>query len=92
MSVVTFPYPRRSETSLAGFVLGRAEVLFRRDPNGIAITDRREAIPHDVHHAFVRIDGDERLLQVIVAPAEADIIVAGRPVGAFFPAPEEVQS
>lgn len=91
MSTRLFPYPRRDETGLAGFVLGRIQVLTACDPNGIAVTDRRECIPHDVHHAFVKVEGDERLLQVIVAPVEAAIEVAGRPVSALFPQPEDVE-
>lgn len=92
MSVVTFPSPRRTETSLAGFVLGRAQVLFQCDPNGIALTERCGCVPHDVHHGFVKVEGDERLLQIIVAPVEAKIEVAGRPVTDLFPVPEEMTS
>lgn len=91
MSTRLFPYPRRTETSLAGFVLGRAEVLFGCDPHGIRVIERAEALPRDVHHAFVKVDGDDRLLRVIVAPVEEPIELFGRPVSAIFEQPEEAE-
>lgn len=92
MSLLPFARARQpKERSLAGFVLGRIEVLFGCDPNGIALIERAEAVPHDVHHAFAKVAGDERWLRVIIAPADAPVTVAGRDAEAFFPMPESAR-
>lgn len=78
MTARLFPYPRRAETSLAGWLLGRIEVLLGADPHGIAIEEERQAGEGvDVLHMVVKLEGDERPIRIITAPADAEIFVIG---------------
>lgn len=95
MGVVNFPgllRRVRGAVHYAGFIVGRLAVMSGDHPddeNKLVIDQHQSTGAFGVHQARVRLAGDETVYRMILAPADAPVMVNGVPADSYFLEPLE---